>query len=132
MANTGSLIQLHHHKYFDVLESLTDVDGNLYYKDAPIFTPISERNGNALSEVSDGLYVNGLTTLSSSQYNLLCKFSYLNGALFFDGVKVSQEYKENQIQVMITDLWTELDTLHSDPTDTPLEENNSGGETNDA
>ena len=36
MSETGSLINLHYHNNYEVLEELSDVDDTLYYKDKPI------------------------------------------------------------------------------------------------
>lgn len=42
MNNTGSLIQIHHHNNFETLEQITDYNGTLYYKDAPILYAASD------------------------------------------------------------------------------------------
>lgn len=107
--NSGSLIQLHHHDNFDVLNNLTDIDGVLYYQGAPITISISNRANNGIALESDGLYMSNLTTLTANQYNLVSRFSYVNGSLLFDGTIVSQEYDDSQIQMMITDLWNDLE-----------------------
>lgn len=94
MNNEGSMIRIHYHNNIDILKEIDDINGILYYKKSPIM-------------------------VDDVQYNLLSKFSYLNGSLLFDGMVVSQEYIKSQITMMITDLWNEL------------EQNDTGGDVND-
>lgn len=108
MSSPGSLIQLHHHDNHELLEQLKDTDGILYYKDAPVFPGVSKKEGNGIRLEADGLFMSNLTMLNSTQYNLVSRFSYQNGALLFDGIIVSQEYTELQIRVMMDNLWDEL------------------------
>lgn len=42
MSKTGSLIQLHHHNNFEILEQLTEKNNILHYKDVPIFPSVSD------------------------------------------------------------------------------------------
>ena len=110
MANgTGSLIQLHNHDNYDVLEKLEDSGGKLYYKGVPIYTAVSSKANNAIVTVSDGIYVDGSCFLSRDQYDLLTKFSYKNGELLYDNVIVSREYQDNAIYDTITAVWAKLD-----------------------
>ena len=110
MANgTGSLIQLHKHDNFDVLEELEDSGGKLYYKGVPIYTAVSSKANNAIVTVSDGIYVDGSCFLSGNQYDLLTKFSYKNGELLYDNVIVSREYQDNAIYDTVTAVWAKLD-----------------------
>jgi len=109
MSNPGSLIQLHFHENFDVLNGLSDTDGILYYQGSPIFPGISKKDNNGIILEADGLYMSNLTMLNATQYNIVSRFSYDNGALLFDGVIVSQEYTELQIRVMLDTMWKEID-----------------------
>ena len=110
MANgTGSLIQLHKHDNFDVLEELEDSGGKLYYKGVPIYTAVSSKANNAIVTVSDGIYVDSSCFLSGDQYDLLTKFSYKNGELLYDNVIVSREYQDNAIYDTVTAVWAKLD-----------------------
>lgn len=115
----GSLIQLHHHLNIDVLDALSDVDGGLYYNGAPVYTPISKQENNAIVRLEDGIFVSNLTMLSVDQYNLISRFSFEDGNLLFDNVIVSREYTDAQIRAMITDLWNELDNLYPEIPDNP-------------
>lgn len=109
MSSPGSLIQLHHHDNYELLEQLKDTDGILYYKDAPVFPGVSKKEGNGIRLEADGLFMSNLTMLNSTQYNLVSRLSYQNGALLFDGIVVSQEYTELQIRVMMDNLWKEIE-----------------------
>lgn len=127
MADTGSIIQLHNHENKGLIDTitdenqihihenktvidlLTDSDGNLYYNDAPIYTQISSVEDNLIYKQSDGgLYVSGLTMPTDNQYNILSRFAYYNDALYFDAIKVSQEYETTDIDTMISDLWNTI------------------------
>ena len=114
MSSTGSLIQLHHHENFELLEHLTDNSGILYYKNAPVFPGISSRENNGIALEPDGLFMSNLTMLNYNQYNLVSRFSYIDGRLFFDETVVSQEYTEDQIAAMVTELWSELEPEEGD------------------
>ena len=108
-SGTGSLIQLHKHDNFDVLEELEDSGGKLYYKGVPIYTAVSSKANNAIVTVSDGIYVDGSCFLSGDQYDLLTKFSYKNGELLYDNIIVSREYQDNAIYDTVTAVWAKLD-----------------------
>lgn len=110
MANgTGSLIQLHNHDNYDVLEELEDSGGKLYYKGVPIYTAVSSNPNNAIVTISDGIYVDGSCFLSGDQYDLLTKFSYKNGELLYDNIIVSREYQDNAVYDTVTAVWAKLD-----------------------
>lgn len=121
MAKTGSLIQLHNHDNFEVLEELEDSDGKLYYKGVPIYTPVSKQLYNALTTLLDGLYVDGSCFLSRNQYDMLTKFNYENGELYYDGLIVSREYQDNAIYDMITALWDKINSEMPEDSETPSE-----------
>ena len=108
-SGTGSLIQLHNHDNYDVLEELEDSSGKLYYKGVPIYTAVSSKPNNAIVTISDGIYVDGSCFLSRDQYDLLTKFSYKNGELLYDNVIVSREYQDNAIYDAVTAVWAKLD-----------------------
>lgn len=110
MPSTGSIIQLHHHNNFELLEFLTEDNGNLYYKSKPVYTPISLAEHNVVQAKEDGLFVDGTNLPDAVQYNLLTRFSYINGNLCFDSVIVSREYQRASIQLMITQLWEAINT----------------------
>jgi len=122
----GSLIQLHFHENFDVIDKLSDVGGILYYKDTPVFPSVSKKDNNAVTLETDGLYVSNVTMLSQKQYDLLSKFDYINNVLVFNDVTVSQEYTKTQITVMIHELWLEIDPEYDGG-----DEDNTGGDTSD-
>ena len=110
MANrTGSLIQLHNHDNYDVLEELEDSGGKLYYKGVPIYTAVSNKPNNAIVTISDGIYVDNSCFLSGDQYDLLTKFSYKNGELLYNNVIVSREYQDNAVYDTVTAVWAKLD-----------------------
>ena len=109
MSNPGSLIQLHHHENFDLLNSLSDVNGMLYYKDSPVFPSVSAKENNGIRLEADGLYMSNLTMLNNTQYNIVSRFTYMNETLFFDGIAVSQEYNDLQIRVMLDTMWKEIE-----------------------
>lgn len=108
-SGTGSLIQLHNHDNYNVLEELEDSGGKLYYKGVPIYTAVSSKPNNAIVTISDGIYVDGSCFLSRDQYDLLTKFSYKNGELLYDNVIVSREYQDNAIYDAVTAVWAKLD-----------------------
>lgn len=99
MLNAGGLIKLHYHDHFDVLESFNDINGVLYYKDAPLFQniQISKYQHNHLVRKPDGLFVDGA---------LLDRFDYHDNELYFDDIIVSREYNSQQITDMIDSLWS--------------------------
>ena len=105
----GSLIQLHNHDNYNVLEELEDSDGKLYYKGVPIYTAVSNKPNNAIVTISDGIYVDNSCFLSGDQYDLLTKFSYKNGELLYDNVIVSREYQDNAVYNTVTAVWAKLD-----------------------
>ena len=100
MIQAGGLIHLHYHDHIDVLESFTDVDGILYYRESPLFNniQISSKAHNHLTKQTDGLFVDG---------TFLDRFSYANNELLFDNIIVSREYPEQTIKDMVDTLWTE-------------------------
>ena len=108
-SGTGSLIQLHNHDNYDVLEELEDSGGKLYYKGVPIYTAVSNKPNNAIVTISDGIYVDNSCFLSGDQYDLLTKFSYKNGELLYDNVIVSREYQDNAVYDTVTAVWAKLD-----------------------
>lgn len=108
-SGTGSLIQLHNHNNYNVLEELEDSGGKLYYKGIPIYTAVSSKLNNAIVAISDGIYVDSSCFLSRDQYDLLTKFSYKNGELLYDNVIVSREYQDNAIYDTIAAVWAKLD-----------------------
>lgn len=108
-SGTGSLIQLHNHNNYNVLEELEDSGGKLYYKGIPIYTAVSSKLNNAIVAISDGIYVDSSCFLSRDQYDLLTKFSYKNGELLYDNVIVSREYQDNAIYDTVTAVWAKLD-----------------------
>ena len=108
-SGTGSLMQLHNHDNYDVLEELEDSDGKLYYKGVPIYTAVSNKPNNAIVTISDGIYVDNSCFLSGDQYDLLTKFSYKNGELLYDNVIVSREYQDNAVYDTVTAVWAKLD-----------------------
>jgi len=110
MSSTGSIIQLHQHINFPLLEFLTEDNNNLYYKDKPIYTPISKLANNLIEEKEDGFFVNGATLPDEIQHNILTRFSTLNGVLYFDGIVVSREYERQSIQLMVQQLWTVINS----------------------
>lgn len=108
MAGTGSLIQIHYHANFDVLEELSEVNGNLYYKNLPIFVQVSEEKNNAITKKKDGIHVDSSFFLNETQYQVLSKFEFYNGNLVYDGRIVSWEYTEDQLYVLHKQIWNEL------------------------
>ena len=113
MSDSGSLIQLHYHENFDVIQHFIDKDDVLFYKGQSITPTISKEPNNGLTFKEDGLYVSNLTMLNVTQYNLVSRFSYKNGLLLFDSITVSQEYDKSQIRMMITDLWKDIEDYQS-------------------
>jgi len=110
MPSTGSIIQLHQHNNFELLEFLIESNGNLYYKDKPVYTPVSQLEHNAIETKEDGFYVNNATTPDAVQYDILTRFSYSNANLYFDDIIVSREYQRASIQLMIVQLWEAINT----------------------
>lgn len=100
MAKTGSLIQLHSHTNLEILEFLSDVDDNLYYKGIPIYTQVSSDKNNAIQKLPDGIFVDN---------SVLSRLSTKDNKIYFDGKLITQEYTENEIQTMITGMWSILE-----------------------
>ena len=88
MANSGSLIQLHKHLNLDILEQLSELDGNLYYKNIPIYIAVSNNPNNAITTLTDGIFVDNSYFLSKNQYDLLTKFSYKDNELYYNNILV--------------------------------------------
>ena len=105
----GSLIEIHYHANFGVLEELSEVGGNLYYKNAPIFTAVSKEKTNAIIKKLDGIYVDNSYFLNEKYYRLLTKFDFYNGILAYDGREISWDYTEDQLDVLHKQIWGELD-----------------------
>ena len=108
MAGAGSLIQIHYHANFEVLEGLSDVGGSLYYKNLPIFVQISKEKNNAIVEKKDGIHVDNSYFLDEAQYRILTKFNFYNGTLTYDGRIISWDYTEDQLFVVNEQVWEEL------------------------
>lgn len=105
----GSLIQLHYHDNLAILEKLSEVSGNLYYKNMPIFTEVSKETTNAIIKKVDGIYVDNTYFLSEKQYRILTKFDYYNGSLVYDNRIVSWDYTEDQLNVLHRQVWSDLE-----------------------
>ena len=105
----GSLIQLHYHDNLAILEKLSEVNGNLYYKNMPIFTEVSQEETNAITKKSDGIYVDNRYFLNEKQHQILTKFGYYNGTLVYDGRIISWDYTEDQLNVLHRQVWTDLE-----------------------
>ncbi len=90
MPNTGSIIQLHHHNNFELLEFLTEDNGNLYYKSKPVYTPISLTEHNVVQAKTDGIFVpdktQAITDISSGLTTITAKQERIDSELgiFFD------------------------------------------------
>ena len=132
MSNAGSLIQLHFHNNIEVLNNLSDTDGILYYQGSPVFPSVSKKKNNGIVLEADGLYMSNLTMLSATQYNIVSRFSYDNGALLFDNIIVSQEYTELQIRVMLDTMWKEIEPDFDIKKYIDSGTDESGGDTGDA
>lgn len=113
MAATGSLLQLHSHNNYDILEEISDINGQLYYKGVPIYIGLSKENNNAIELFSDGIYVNGSYFLNKEQFDLLTKFDYKNNELYYDDIIVSREYDIKEIEDMINEIWNKINTENS-------------------
>ncbi len=100
MAKSGSLIQLHSHTNLEILEFLSDVDDNLYYKGIPIYTQVSSDRNNAIKKLPDGIFVDN---------SILSRLSAKDDKIYFDNKLITQEYTENEIQNMITGMWNILE-----------------------
>lgn len=59
---------------------------------------------------------------------LLEKFTFKDGELYFDGVIVSREYTSEQIQTMIKELWIDIENFLNPP---PPEDNTPEGNPDD-
>ena len=115
MANSGSLIQLHKHLNLDILEQLSELDGNLYYKNMPIYIAVSNNPNNAITTLTDGIFVDNSYFLSKNQYDLLTKFSYKDNELYYNNILVSRNLNDtllnhiNNLSIHVTqddkDLW---------------------------
>ena len=104
----GSLIHIHYHDNFNVLEEISDVNGNLYYKNVPIFIQVSKEAKNAIIKKSDAIFVDSSYFLTETQYRMLTKFDFYNGNLMYDGRIVVREYTEDQLYVLHNQIWNEL------------------------
>ena len=105
MPNPGSIIQLHHHNNFELLEFFTETNNNLYYKNKPVYTPISLSEHNAIQTKDDGFFVDGKNFIDDTEHDILSRFSFKNANLYFDNIVVSREYQRPAIQLMIVELW---------------------------
>lgn len=109
MADTGSLIRIHYHEnQLDVLDFLSDEDGKLYFKNAPVYTQVSSDSKNAITKLPDGIFVDGSYFLTETQYNVLTQFSYDNSLLKFGDRVISWEYTLQQIQLTNKEIWDVL------------------------
>ena len=100
MSDTGSLIQLHSHTNLELLEFLSDDNGNLYYKGVPIYIQVSKDKNNAIQKLPDGIFVDN---------SIISRLSTKDDRLYFDNVLVTQEYTERDIEIMIIGLWSMLE-----------------------
>lgn len=115
MAGTGSLIEIHVHENFDVLELLSDVNGNLYYKNLPIFIQISDDEKNAITQTDKGIFVDSSYFLNKQQYQLLSKFSFVNGTLMYNNRIIAWEYTQEQLDTLNGQIWNSIDKEYEVP-----------------
>ena len=109
MADTGSLIKLHYHQnQADVLDFLSDVDGKLYYKDAPVYIHVSADERNAIVKLPDGIFVDKSFFLTRQQYEVLTQFKFENSLLYFGDHTISWDYTYQQIQLTNKEVWDAL------------------------
>lgn len=109
MADTGSLIKLHYHKnQSEVLDFLSVVDGNLYFKNAPIYIQVSADARNAIVKLPDGIFVDKSYFLTKQQYDVLTKFKFENSLLYFGEHTISWDYTYQQIQLTNKEVWDVL------------------------
>lgn len=101
MASTGSLIPMHSHSNKNVLDKLSeDEKKRLMYDGHLLDARVSALPNNLVELKDDGLFVQG---------ELLSRFSYKDGVLYFNGITVSQEYDPRAITLMVRDVWDEID-----------------------
>lgn len=109
MSNPGSLIRLHYHNnQLDVLDFLSDNEGELYYKDSPIYIQVSSAENNAIVKKPDGIFVDNSYFLTKEEYNVLTKFSFDNSLLKFGDHIISWDYTYQQIQLTNSEIWDVL------------------------
>lgn len=109
MADTGSLIKLHYHQnQTDVLDFLSVVNGNLYFKNAPIYIHVSEDEKNAIVKLPDGIFVDKSYFLTKAQYDVLTQFKFENSLLYFGEHIISWDYTYQQIQLTNKEVWDAL------------------------
>ena len=106
---TGSLIKLHYHENLALLHLLSDVNGNLYYKNLPIYTKLSEEKYNAIVHKTDGIYVDSRYFLNEDQYRILTKFDFYNGNLVYEDRIISWDYTQDQLYVTHQQIWQDLE-----------------------
>ncbi len=109
MSDTGSLIRLHHHgNKENVLDFLSDFQGRLYYKNAPVYIQVSADKRNAIIPLSDGIFVDKSYFLTQEQYEVLAQFSFKNSNLYFGTKIISWEYTEAQLKIINNEIWETL------------------------
>lgn len=106
MSDTGSLIRLHHHENKEtVLDFLSDYQGRLYYKNAPVYIQVSADKRNAIIPLTDGIFVDKSYFLTQEQYEVLTQFSFKNSNLYFGNKIISWEYTEAQLKIVNNEIW---------------------------
>lgn len=108
-SGTGSLIEIHSHENYSLLEALSFKDGKLYYENLPISAQLSKSEKNAIVQNEDGLFVDSSYFLSQEQYQILSKFSFSMGCLMYNGKIIAWEYTEQQLNTLNTQVWNTLD-----------------------
>lgn len=97
MGAPGSLIKIHYHDNFELLQEITEgTDDRLYYKNMPILQ-VSDDEHNAIMLNTKGIFVDNSYFLNQAQYNTLTLFELDKGELKFDGVTVAMKYSDTQI-----------------------------------
>lgn len=102
---TGGMILIHLHDNKAVLDLLKEANGQLYYNDKPVMTPISKQDHNAIKELTDGLHVDNTYFLNKTQFDVLTGFTFVNGTLYHNNKIVSQEYTDLQMQLAVAEVW---------------------------
>lgn len=108
MSEIGSIIKLHQHNNFPVLEKITDNEGKLFYNNNPIYISISKEEHNAIVKKDDGIFVDNKNYLNDEQFQTLTKITFVNGDLKFDNKVISWDYTKDQITRTNLNIWDVL------------------------
>jgi len=98
--STGSLVLIHHHNNFELLQLLTDTNDKLYYKDKPV-SPINDPDLlNLFTEINNKLCFRGNPVFPINDPDLLNLLTDKNGVLQYNKKPIMAPLKNSPVNAL--------------------------------